>query len=275
MSDDVLTDFFRQSWDAHSKFCPSAGKFLKHFNMDESSALSADHIALRTLNNEALGIEQIRRHFESLGYRKGGDYTFESKNLQAIHLEHSNPVSWPKIFVSELIVDKLSEKSQKILTQVLLENSFEHFLEGDASSLYMGRFWDIKYSDYKVLAKESEYAAWFYTLGFIPNHFTFDIDKIEGIGSIFQMNETLKSYGYNLNTSGGEVKGSDRLLLEQSSLMADQVSLKFEEGAFKVPGCFLEFVARYRNKNDEIFQGFIESSADKIFNSTGLQKARE
>jgi len=35
-----------------------------------------------------------------------------------------------------------------------------------------------------------------------------------------------------------------------------------------VPSCYYEFAKRYADKSGEIYQGFVTTSADKIFEST-------
>ncbi len=84
----------------------------------------------------------------------------------------------------------------------------------------------------------------------------------------------MKDHGFTLNSSGGEIKGSPSLLLEQSSILADIMPVEFEEGTKEITTCYYEFAYRYPKANGELFTGFIANSADKIFESTymGLQK---
>ena len=84
------------------------------------------------------------------------------------------------------------------------------------------------------------------------------------------MNEFVKDSGYPLNISGGEVKGSPELLLEQSSTLADIQEMNFEEGSYSIPTCFYEFARRFENEKGEMFMGFHADSANKIFESTDL-----
>ncbi|MBX3040139.1 MAG: DUF1338 family protein, partial [Bdellovibrionaceae bacterium] len=74
--------------------------------------------------------------------------------------------------------------------------------------------------------------------------------------------------GHKLNASGGLIKGSPEAMLEQSSTMARPVPVKFNDGTHEVPACYYEFAKRYPQKNGELYHGFIEKSADKIFEST-------
>tara|TARA_B100000809_G_scaffold261880_2_gene311659 strand:+ start:986 stop:1513 length:528 start_codon:yes stop_codon:yes gene_type:complete len=86
--------------------------------------------------------------------------------------------------------------------------------------LATGRKWDVNYKIYSELLRESEYAAWLYIFGFVPNHFTIYINPLNHFDSLVEVNQVLKEYGYKVNSSGGEVKGSPALGLEQSSTLA-------------------------------------------------------
>ncbi len=65
--------------------------------------------------------------------------------------------------------------------------------------------------------------------------------------------------------TGGEIKGSPQQLLEQSSTIADQVPVEFDEGIKNIPSCYYEFARRYPMDNGSLYQGFIAASADKNF----------
>ncbi len=66
----------------------------------------------------------------------------------------------------------------------------------------------------------------------------------------------------------GAVKGNPEVMLEQSATMADKVSVTFSDGDMQVPGGFYEFAKRYLQPDGEIYTGFFEASADKIFEGT-------
>lgn len=72
-----------------------------------------------------------------------------------------------------------------------------------------------------------------------------------------------------MNASGGEVKGSADLYLEQSSVLADKIEVEFEEGTYEITSCYYEFAYRYE-KDGTLFRGFVANSADKIFESTDM-----
>jgi hypothetical protein len=132
----------------------------------------------------------------------------------------------------------------------------------------MGRPWSLNHETYLKLAEESEYASWVAAYGFRPNHFTVNVNALKGFKNLDDVNEFVKSLGFKLNASGGEIKGSAEQLLEQSSTMAEETPVKFKDGTFPVPACYYEFALRYKKPDGKLYQGFVAASADKIFEST-------
>src|SRR5207253_1197440 len=105
------------------------------------------------------------------------------------------------------------------------------------------------------------------------NHFTVNVNHLQSFSSLQQVNEFLKAAGYKLNDFGGEIKGNPQELLEQSSIMALPVKVQFIEGSYAIPLAYYEFARRYPMKNGQLYQGFIASSADKIFQSTNVNQS--
>jgi hypothetical protein len=51
--------------------------------------------------------------------------------------------------------------------------------------------------------------------------------------------------------------------------MADKIDVEFRNGeTCTIPSCFYEFAKRHQTDSGDIFPGFIEGNADKIFEST-------
>ncbi|WP_165310125.1 DUF1338 domain-containing protein [Vibrio ziniensis] len=261
MTPEVL---FQSLWNDYiTRLCPSADKV--HSLLEEDEALINDHIALRTFNVAPLGLETLAKPFLALGYKAVGDYVFESKKLVAKHYEHPDPLQ-PKVFISELKVEECSPQLQEIVAKLVAKVDVTK-LEGDAF-LYGGRLWDISFADYQVLAQESEYASWLAAHGYGANHFTVNVNQLKAFTEVKQVNDHLRNAGFTINESGGEVKGTPEVLLEQSSTMADKVSVTFSDSTETVPGGFYEFAKRYPMANGELYTGFVAASADKIFEST-------
>ena len=123
-------------------------------------------------------------------------------------------------------------------------------------------------SQYESLLNESDYGAWMGAIGYRPNHFTVLVNNLKEYSDIRTLNDFLKSKGFKLNSSGGEIKGGPDVLLEQSSTVANRVEVKFTDGKKEIPSCYFEFAKRYPLDSGELYQGFIAKSADKIFEST-------
>ncbi|PAU37390.1 succinyldiaminopimelate aminotransferase [Vibrio coralliilyticus] len=255
---------FQSLWNDYiQRLCPSADKV--HHLLQENEPLINDHIALRTFNVAPLGIETLAKPFIDAGYKPCGDYEFESKKLVAKHFEHPDPKQ-PKVFISELKVNECSPDLQAIVAK-LVEQLDTDKLKGH-EFLSGGRLWDLSFADYQLLAKESEYASWLAAHGYGANHFTVSVNQLDAFEEVKGVNDHLREAGFTINESGGEVKGSPDVLLEQSSTMADKVPVTFTEGTEMVPGGFYEFAKRYPMSNGELYPGFVAASADKIFEST-------
>ncbi|MNL20374.1 hypothetical protein D3C87_1416210 [compost metagenome] len=110
-----------------------------------------------------------------------------------------------------------------------------------------------------------------YVYGFRANHFTINTNALKGFQTLEELNNFLEASGWELNASGGKIKGNPEQLLEQSSTLADLYDIDFKEGTLKVPSCYYEFALRYPMANGELYQGFVASSADKIFESTDVK----
>ena len=174
------------------------------------------------------------------------------------------------MFISELILDQCSPWLQKTIRDQL-DRVPESVLTSPDLILKGSVFEPLSYAVYQRLREESEYAAWLYVFGYRANHFTVSVNHLDHFAGIEEVNSFLKSEGFQLNESGGEIKGSSGELLEQSSTLADHVAIQFEDGEHVIPSCYYEFARRYMDKNGRLFSGFVAGSADKIFESTDFR----
>jgi len=246
-----------------------------------------DHIAFRTLGVKSLGIKSLEKIFLYYGYKRCDEYYFAKKKLKAYW--YSPPsLSYPRIFISELLVDKLSEKAQDIIRSYSDEvnsdpvdsldlndsKAVDSFLH---SPLWRAPLWQ----DYQTLLAESEYASWVIYNRYYLNHFTLTIhDLPEGYNTIESFNKFLEKHGYHLNSVGGKIKISCDKKLLQSSTVAQMILATFAENeTHKISGSYVEFAERrvldkYADLPQEEIQpkhrrdGFETSNADAIFEST-------
>ncbi len=267
MHTDVNT-LFDNLWQNYLEVTPSAVKVHELLGSTQKDDVINDHIALRTFNHEKIGLEKLAAHFLAIGYKECGEYHFEAKKLYAKHYEHPDTTQ-PKVFISELLVEKCSEELQTIVNDMVAN------IDADAVSaddfLYSGPHWQVSSDTYKKLLSESEYAAWMSAWGYRANHFTVSINELAKFDNIEDVNHALKEAGFALNTSGGEIKGSPEVLLEQSSTLADDYAVEFSNGTMSVPSCFYEFALRYNKPDGKLYTGFVAASADKIFESTNAR----
>jgi len=255
--------FFELLWQDYISRTPSAAKVQQV--LGQGKDIINDHVAFRTFNIAPVGLEALSEHSEKMGYFANGDYHFEQKKLRAKHFEHSNP-NLPKIFISELLVEEFSAELQDFVKSIVAQINPEAVKKADF--LFSGAHWQLDFSRYENLLQESEYAAWLSTFGFCANHFTVNVNELHDYSTLEHVNQQLKDAGFTLNTSGGEIKGSPEVFLEQSSTMADEVEVSFSDRVAKVPSCFYEFARRYNTPEGRLYTGFVEASADKIFEST-------
>ena len=263
---------FNKLWQNYSEQNPSANKIFELFK-NEGEIIVNDHIAFRTINDNRLNIEVLAKVFETVGYKAKDEYYFENKNLRAVHYENDNINNAPKIFISELILEKCSKHLQTTIKNAI-ETTPDNELEGE-ELLFKGNLWgNPSFKIYEDLRNESEYAAWLYVYGFRTNHFTVSINSLKKYNTIEKVNNFLKNNGFILNSFGGEIKGTPEMLLQQSSIMADIISVEFTEGKFEIPACYYEFALRFKDKNGILYSGFHAQSADKIFESTNFYKKK-
>jgi hypothetical protein len=259
-----ITQLFDRLWAQYALQNPHAREI--HDLLDErGDTILNDHVAFRTFDDPRINIQVLARPFIEAGYEVGGQYTFAQKKLDAQHYQHPDP-NLPKVFISQLqtaaFSPQLTGQVKKLVDQILPEQLDRQDLPA------AGRLWDLSFGEYEALVAESEYAGWLAAFGFCANHFTVSINSLESFDNLTSFNDFILKHGFELNSSGGLIKGSPQELLEQSSTLAGRVEVKFSDGLHTIPGCYYEFARRHRGPDGQLFGGFIAKSADKIFEST-------
>lgn len=261
------TEFFKHLWQDYLAVTPQAQAIHELFTGRGETVVN-DHVAFRTLSESAIALPKLETVLADLGYEPYGDFRFEQKKLNAKSYRHKLEADAPKIFLSEIQVAELPDTIATVLRGLSAQIPANLALSPEL--FWCGRLWHCpSFEDYQALASASEYAAWLATMGLRANHFTVSINHLKTLGAIADVNQLLKDKGFALNTSGGEIKGSPAVKLEQSSTLADTIELTFADGSsHRVPSCFYEFAERHPLANGQLFDGFIEGNADKIFDST-------
>lgn len=293
---------FRHLWQHYYQLVPFASK-IEQALQARGDLWIEDHVAFRTLPGSFTGASVLQGLFELLGYQRQDDYHFEEKRLDAFWLappdvQGTVKDASPKIFVSELIPDQFSEKFQQTLkhyTEQVKDSPLaaakklaDQARQGDqaaadalvnliATFLTSAPPWSRpSLGDFELLQAESEYASWTLLYGYQLNHFTVSVHLMKSFASIAELGSFIeKELAIPMNHSGGLVKGSQELMLEQIATMAVKVPYLFQDTQVEQPYGFVEFALRYPlpDKQDDgqwqsYYQGFVTSNADKIFEST-------
>lgn len=256
-----LDEFYDWAWARYLENTPKVKEIVELLEA-EGEKIVNDHIALRTFDLNGISAQEIASFFIEQGYSEKGEYDFPAKKVRAWHYEKANA---PKVFISELKTDEFSSKIQTLIKKIVSQIPDGH----EVKHLFMKeRPWQISKEEYLELAKESEYASWVGAWGFEPNHFTILVNELNKYNDLPTLNTFLKENGIELNTSGGEIKGSAEVFLEQSSTMAEKSMVEFSNGKLEIPSCYYEFAYRHKLETGDLFEGFVATSADRIFEST-------
>ena len=256
-------------WNDYATMTPQADDIRHLLQERGESSLVNDHIAIRTFNLEPIGLATLSEPFLELGYTLTGEYHFEEKNLYARSYSHPSG-EFPRIFISELLTEQLSESAQKIIAGIVARLPDQITAK---QLLFVQSFWPvIDAEDYDALLEESEYAGWMSAFGIRANHFTISVNNLKTFGNLQSLNGFLESRGYQLNGGAHKVQGSPEQFLEQSSTLASTVEHTFEGDETRtIPSCYYEFALRYPVPGSWcIYDGFQAKNADKIFESTDV-----
>ena len=265
-----VNQFFASLWDTYTDIAPQAERIQALFKSHGEEVIN-DHIAFRTFAHSPVSLEKLQPIFEEMGYEAYGAFRFESKHLKARCYKHTSEVDAPKIFLSELLTEELPQECQDIIAKLVAQ--IPEDAVSDPAVFWKKRLWDVpSLEDYLTLVEHSEYAAWLSTMGMQANHFTVSINHLKKFPTIEAVNQLLQDEGYTLNSTGGLIKGSPELYLQQSSTMADKIDVTFAGGETRtIPSCFYEFALRHKQADGTLFDSFIEGNADKIFDSTNTK----
>ncbi|WOI52324.1 DUF1338 domain-containing protein [Parvularcula sp. LCG005] len=259
-----LDNLFDRLWRQYTTLNPEAARIHALFE-ERGETVQNDHVAFRTFADDRVGIEVLAKPFLELGYKPADTYRFEEKKLFARYYAHEDP-KYPKVFISELLLQELSSELQSTV-RGLIDQVTDKDLE-NPELLTSGRLWNVDSATYERLHAESEYAGWMSAFGFCANHFTVYVNDLNSFDNIEDLAVFLMEHGFRMNQSGGLIKGSPDVFLEQCSTMATHIEVPFTDGSQTIPSCYYEFAKRYTMPAGGVYQGFVASSADKIFEST-------
>lgn len=255
--------FFDALWADFAQIAPQAAAIRERL-IAQGETVRNDHVAFRTFDRTPLSLEELEPHILALGYTQLDEYHFEDKHLRARAYVCEGA---PRIFSSELLTRELSGWARELIAELVAQVP-AGFVSGP-EVFWAGRPWaPLRFADYERLSNESEYAGWLSALGLRANHFTVAVNHLTQLRTIESVLDFIEAAGYRINESGGRVKGSRDVLLEQGSTLADRVSVPFADGPRVIPTCYYEFALRHADSAGRLYEGFVPTSADRIFEST-------
>ncbi|GIL53430.1 hypothetical protein Vafri_9032 [Volvox africanus] len=272
------------------------GVMRPSYEAGTAGELGHDHFAFRTFGVPGLGIASLERILVPLGYRRVEDpdapLTFPGKKLVATWFTPIDPrvkAVLPRVFVSEIQVEKLSPEAQGIISRATswAAAGDEAVMVQVMTALLTGTApWPRpSLEQYELLLKESEYAAWVLAHGYSLNHTALALHRLPRVGLSLDMNDFvmhLHGAGMAMNAEGGLVKVSPDGLLLQCSVVADRRPFDFSCGQRRdIAAAYVEFVKRLRLprfanledselREEHLREGFEVGNADRIFESTTL-----
>ncbi|KAK8493705.1 hypothetical protein V6N11_021361 [Hibiscus sabdariffa] len=290
-----LRDTLRSMETVYLNRNPTAKSILELVHSVDDEQICYDHLAFRTFGVNGYGINSLASFFLDYGYTQKEELRFPAKKLKALWFSPPNSLSQdggsgvngplPRVFISELLVDQLSPKTQEIIRKYTEKSGSGNKYAALASALGSLTWEKPLYSEFQQLAGESEYAAWTLVNGYALNHVTISTHRLKSnLKNIKSLNQFIEKNGFKLNSEGGILKVSPDGLLLQSSTVADSIPFSFSDGSnASVPCSYIEFAERlvlpeYKNlpeseiKESHRRDGFEVGNADKIFESTSKEQ---
>mmetsp|Transcript_2196 Transcript_2196/g.4080 ORF Transcript_2196/g.4080 Transcript_2196/m.4080 type:complete len:289 (-) Transcript_2196:148-1014(-) len=263
----------------YMKRTPTAVRVIQELQKVGENVVN-DHVAFRSFGVNNLGISSMDKILTSSGYTKMNQIDFPEKKLTARWYKPEQEGA-ARVFISELLVNELSPKSQNILHKYLSRADQSASVFAPVASVCGFRPWPTPSStDFDALAEESEYASWTLVNAYDVNHVTMSCHVMRQLNTLEKLNQFLLDKGFVLNDSGTLIKTSPDGLLKQSSTIADKVEVAFADGVRRsIANSYVEFAERLVLPQysalpaDQITDahrrdGFEARNADKIFEST-------
>ncbi len=263
-----IESFFDRLWQDFKTIAPAAASIRQKLE-EEGESVVNDHVAFRTYDLSPVSLTDLERHLLRYGYERYERYDFPAKKLNAYGYLHPSGAQ-PRVFLSELRTAELSAEHRALVQRLVAQVT--PAIADRPDILWAGRLWNpIDKATYLRLRQESEFAAWVAVFGFRANHFTVSVNELQRYPSITKVLDFVEAQGFLVNESGGRVKGSPEVLLEQGSTQADMCEVELADGPAQLPSSYYEFALRYADHDGRLYDGFVPTSADRIFESTDAE----
>ncbi|KAG7599292.1 hypothetical protein ISN44_As06g034790 [Arabidopsis suecica] len=233
-SEIFLRNVFENILKTYLRKNPTAKTIWELVQSLDNEKICYDHFTFRTLKVDGYGIDSLSSFFMDYGYKIGGGLDFPNKKLRIlwfsppdVHVPNdghglgNGPL--PRLVIAEVLVDELSPESQGIIRKYLKPEGGKQAV---LSSILGSLIWEKPtWTDFKQLAKESEFAAWTLIHGYTMNHLAFA--------------------GFKLNSDGEILKVSQDGLLFQVSSISERLPATFADGVTEIiPASYIEFTQR-------------------------------
>src|SRR3954466_13731209 len=121
----TLDQFLDRAWQGYVALTPDAPA-VQRLLRDRGEAPLNDHVALRTFDVPGVDRAALGRIFERWGYvRAEEELDFPEKKLKAHHYAHPE-ARYPKVFISELLLDRVSPALQAWLRPLAAQAAARH-----------------------------------------------------------------------------------------------------------------------------------------------------
>ncbi len=260
--------------------------------------IANDHIALRSLRlhidspqgNINLGIEYLDAIANFLGYAAAGEYFFPDTHLYARHYRHPQQEEWdlPKLFISELIVEELPQRTQELIRLTVSNFTPTHLPKTDTSTPVeiarqlqpiFTRPWSTpQHSVVEEVNTVTQYGAWVLLHGYAVNHFTGYVNR-QQTPQYPDIEATASGLGNLGIPMKAKIEGSVGLGLRQTATHAvtEMVTVLDATGKeVQIPWtyAYYEIAQRYMVKTEagkeELFDAFLGRSAQQLFKMTRM-----
>ncbi len=234
-------------WERYAAEVPYARTFVQL----SGGSFRNDHVALRSLARPGGGIALFARVFERLGWKPAGQYTFPDTHLSAIYLSH--PEGLPRVFISELLPERLSPEAQRLLATLPEEPPPPESPEALAD--WFSAPPPPEEAALLALEKESQYGAWLLAFGRKVNHFTGAVEDVE----VWQ--RRMREAGVPMKSA---IEGEPGSPLRQTATYAAPASIRLADGRSREwPYAYFEIAQRAPG-----FDGFLGPQARALFDMT-------
>ena len=294
---------FGELWNRYAAQVPYAKTYQNMLNEYKAKFVN-DHVAFRSLKcsakGENLGLEIVARIFTNLDYKDAGAIDFPEQKLFAHYYLPASP-DLPRVFVSELLIDKLPADTSKMIKDSV--QSFKPILtDGDIQQLnqiptmsesqindllkkivsfFTTRQWEApKESVVKKVNEASQYGSWVLLHGYAVNHFTGSVNHhgVSQIDDIEKLVKELKARGVPMKN---EIEGLAGSKLRQTSSQAAKLPVKVKDDSgndktIEWTYAYFEFAERgfvEENGKKILFQGFLGPQASQLFEMTRMAKS--